>query len=506
MAIERSATQKWGGKLADRVNVAAAMGSGMETAVIKATRHDMKRPKEKHLRRLILYTQEAPGRNREMIGFLARRLESMEWNVVLKVLCVFHRLLRDGHSRFISDLKPKTNIFHYVRRFADSSSEGARQQSIYIRKYAQYLEEKVLIYKTLNVEFDKNPDVVKSYTIDECIERVPKLQSQLNALINCRTCRDKMNNQIIVFSFNMLIKDSFKLYGALNTGIITIIEHYFSLPKDKATKGMNFYKLFIRETEGMKQLIDISKQHSHASQALPELNSAPTGLVDALQQYIDDLESGAAPGSSNTAQNKINSAMKNQPAFQPNLIDGFEIDEEKVTENQSLFSAAPVANPSKSNSSFDPFADDLTQALPTSNDPFASPASNSSPFASPAPTNDPFATTNNDPFSNHPPKVAEQPFDPFAATAKPSQPTTSTPFDPFASAPPSQPTNSAPFDPFAPNGTTSQQPTSDPFASNNSSPFGAPSNNAASNPFGGGNDPFAAPPAKPAQSSNPFFA
>lgn len=62
----------------------------------------------------------------------------------------------------------------------------AHHQSIFVRKYSQYLEEKVLVYKILSVEFEKDASITKTYTVDEAFDRIPRLQSQMNALLNCR--------------------------------------------------------------------------------------------------------------------------------------------------------------------------------------------------------------------------------------------------------------------------------------------------------------------------------
>ena len=139
------------------------------------------------------------------------QLTLMKMQVAMKALCVFHRLLRDGNPNFMSEIKTRADIFQ-LRKFSDNSSpEGktwrmtfslvifqkiqheslvnkktAHHQSVFVRKYSQYLEEKVLVYKTLRVEFERNPDQVKTYTIEELLERLPRLQSQLNALINTR--------------------------------------------------------------------------------------------------------------------------------------------------------------------------------------------------------------------------------------------------------------------------------------------------------------------------------
>jgi hypothetical protein len=63
---------------------------------------------------------------------------------------------------------------------------AAHEQSVFIRKYAQYLEEKVVVYRELKMEFEKDPALCKGLTIDEAFARLPKLQRQLDALINCQ--------------------------------------------------------------------------------------------------------------------------------------------------------------------------------------------------------------------------------------------------------------------------------------------------------------------------------
>jgi hypothetical protein len=99
----------------------------------------------------------------------------------------------------------------------------AHYQSVFVQKYGQYLEEKVLVFKMLNVEFEKDPTITKSFTVDEAFEKIPRLQSQMNALLNCRASKNHINNPIIVYGFTLLLKDSFKLYRSLNDAIIHVL-------------------------------------------------------------------------------------------------------------------------------------------------------------------------------------------------------------------------------------------------------------------------------------------
>lgn len=57
---------------------------------------------------------------------------------------------------------------------------------MFIKKYAQYLEEKILVYKAVGYEFEKSPNVASTYDLSQAFENLPRIQSQLNALINIR--------------------------------------------------------------------------------------------------------------------------------------------------------------------------------------------------------------------------------------------------------------------------------------------------------------------------------
>jgi len=280
----------------------------------------------------------------------------------MKALEVFHRLLRDGNSQFISDLKYKSAVFN-LRSFKDVSSPEAHYQSVFINKYGQYLEEKVLVYKMLNVEFEKDPNVTKTFNMDESFEKVPRLQSQVNALLNCRASKNHINNPIIVYGFTLLLKDSFKLYRALNDAIIHLLEQYFSMSKANAQKSLDIYKLFTKETDGIIQFFDITRKFSKTD--LPELQHAPTTLVEALENYIRDFDEGKDTGqNSNERGKKLAQQMDNFFTFDDtnfnaahNHADDSDSDDEKTHPSDfgSQFVAQPKSVNNSSQPSFDPF-------------------------------------------------------------------------------------------------------------------------------------------------------
>lgn len=58
--------------------------------------------------------------------------------------------------------------------------------TVFVKKYAKYLEEKVSVLRLLGYQFEKNQDAVKNLKGQAVYKVIPKLQSQLNALLNCK--------------------------------------------------------------------------------------------------------------------------------------------------------------------------------------------------------------------------------------------------------------------------------------------------------------------------------
>jgi len=196
-------------------------------------------------------------------------------------------------------------------------------------------------------------------TAEESFEKIPRLQSQLNALLNCRASKDHINNNIIATAFTLLLKDSFKLYSALNDGIINILENYFNMSKVNATKALEIYKLFTKETDGIIQFFEISKRFSRSD--LPELQHAPTTLVEALENYIKDLDDGKSPTSPNTLGTDKNNMMKAQQLMNKQMSE-FKFDDEpgddgEVSSDEETQSKSADSFPSSksTSSAFDPF-------------------------------------------------------------------------------------------------------------------------------------------------------
>eukprot|EP01122_Echinamoeba_exundans_P008531 TRINITY_DN2846_c0_g2_i1.p1 TRINITY_DN2846_c0_g2~~TRINITY_DN2846_c0_g2_i1.p1 ORF type:complete len:517 (+),score=153.19 TRINITY_DN2846_c0_g2_i1:82-1632(+) len=264
-----------------------ALKKQIAQAVYKATSSSMKPPKEKHVKRLCLQTFSRDDQaNEEMVRCLYKRLEKDNWAVVLKALMVFHRCFRDGDQYFMESLRSKSSSIFALRRFSAVAPQG-NVYTLFVRKYAKYLEEKVSVLRLIGLQFEKTRDACKSLPDKEAFKRVPKLQSQLNALLNCKMRAQHVGkNLLIVSTYMLLLKDSLVLYPILNDGVIGLIDRCFKMRKKEAQRVLEIYTLFVKETDALITFYDVARTFA---QHLPQIHRAKTTLIDALQQHISKM-------------------------------------------------------------------------------------------------------------------------------------------------------------------------------------------------------------------------
>ncbi len=189
----------------------------------------------------------------------------------------------------------------------------------------------MLVYKVFGSEWEKDPTVLKKMTLEELLEKIPRLQSQINALLNSRSCKEHINNSIVVNGFGLLLYDSKILYRALNYGVICLLEQYFTLTKPHASKALEIYKLFTRETDGMTQFFEIMKRFMKNDP--PTLQTAPPTLLEALENYIRELEEGKTSGPNNN-NNRVQRQQLTSHFVQQTTKDLFGFDQEDQIHNE----------------------------------------------------------------------------------------------------------------------------------------------------------------------------
>lgn len=100
---------------------------------------------------------------------------------------------------------------------------------------------------------------------------------------------DDLKDENTILAFRMLIKDLLVLFQAGNEGVCNILEHYFEMSKYDATEAFDIYKSFIKQTDRVVDYLGIARKLHHVVNVpVPNLKHAPTGLVKALEEYLND--------------------------------------------------------------------------------------------------------------------------------------------------------------------------------------------------------------------------
>ncbi|XP_024965681.1 putative clathrin assembly protein At5g57200 [Cynara cardunculus var. scolymus] len=315
------------GALKDSTTVSLAKVSSefknLDIAIVKATNHEECPPKEQHVRRIIVGTSFAVPR--ADVGYcihaLSRRLmKTKNWIVAVKILMVFHRVLREGDPSFREELLNYSRRIHIfqILEFRDDSSHLACDCSSWIRRYAMFLEERLECYRVSGFDIENErlttaTGIGKAYSrmrlmnVDELLDQLPAMQQLLYRLIVCQPEGAACHNSLIQQALALVFKESFKIYSVINDGVIKLVESFFNMSKDKAVPALNIYKKAGKQAEQLAELYNLGKHMRLAMNIqFPTLNQPPPSFLATMEEYVKGVSlKGSASNKKLEHQNAV---------------------------------------------------------------------------------------------------------------------------------------------------------------------------------------------------------
>ncbi|KAL4574383.1 hypothetical protein LXL04_021212 [Taraxacum kok-saghyz] len=277
----------------------------VDVAIVKATNHVECPPKERHIRKILAYTSAVRPRAdvQYCLHALARRLaKTRNWTVALKTLIVIHRTLREGDPTFREELvnfQQRGRVLQ-LANFKDDSSPIAWDCSAWVRTYGLFLEERLECFRVLkyDIEAEKIPRPAqgqenKGYSrtrdleSEELLEHLPALQQLLYRLMGCRPEGAAVGNYLIQYALALVLKESFKIYCAVNDGIINLIDKFFEMPRHEAIKALDIYKRAGQQAGSLSDFYEVCKRLELARNfQFPVLREPPQSFLATMEEYI----------------------------------------------------------------------------------------------------------------------------------------------------------------------------------------------------------------------------
>ncbi|KAJ0763628.1 putative ANTH domain, ENTH domain, ANTH domain superfamily protein [Helianthus annuus] len=277
----------------------------VDVAIVKATNHVECPPKERHIRKILAYSSAIRPRAdvQYCLHALARRLaKTRNWTVALKTLIVIHRTLREGDPTFREELlnfQQRGRVLQ-LANFKDDSSPVAWDCSAWVRTYGLFLEERLECFRVLKYDIEaeripkpgpgqenKGYSRTRDLESEELLEQLPSLQQLLYRLMGCRPEGAAVGNYLIQYALALVLKESFKIYCAVNDGIINLIDKFFEMPRHEAIKALDIYKRAGQQAGSLSDFYEVCKGLELARNfQFPVLREPPQSFLATMEEYI----------------------------------------------------------------------------------------------------------------------------------------------------------------------------------------------------------------------------
>lgn len=185
-----------------------------------------------------------------------------------------------------------------------SLSLSAQDHQEFIAKYADYLAQKVYVYRLLGICVERrSPTESKEWARKlngfELVKSLPALSQQFDKLLLCKPYGDTFTGQIPISALTYLVKDAFRIYSTLTVLMLGVVDHYLELDARQTKLILQVCHAFKSQNIRFKKwTIELGSCGFAHEKLFPELVPIPDALFELLQDHIQSQTGGATTSAS----------------------------------------------------------------------------------------------------------------------------------------------------------------------------------------------------------------
>lgn len=310
--------------LNDKTNAFMVSLDDTKTAIIKACNHDVRPPKEKHVRKLLSILSADNGETQQIVTLLAQKMQNTSsWIVALKAAQVFHRLIQESGDRFTNMIIKlgHQKVFRMQNWKDKTPTSQSFTQTTFIRSYVPYLESRVVLFKVAQLR-QLSPKYTFPPKLPEMLVVIEQLQNTMDYFLSIEINEDVIDNGSSLNAVSLLLKDSMLLYKLLSDGIIYLIDQFSKLDLDKAKLVVVHYEKHLQQNGRLIRCYDVARNlNGIIASRIPTLSMASDSLLKQMKKYVEDPNHGSFSATGQDEHIEQQASTKKQTSNLISLLD-----------------------------------------------------------------------------------------------------------------------------------------------------------------------------------------
>lgn len=312
----------------------------LEAAIIHATSHDDSSVDYSNAHRVYEWIRASPLNLKTLVHALSSRVNHTRcWIVALKSLMLLHGVLCCKVPSVVGEIR---RLPFDLSDFSDGHSCLSKTWgfNIFVRSYFAFLHHysSFLSDQIYRHHRGNRRSLEKVDSVIQELDRIQKLQSLLDMLLQIRPIADNMKKTLILEAMDCIVVESINIYGRICSGIIKI------LPIAGKTEAATTLKIIHKATsqgEDLAIYFDFCKGFGVSNaRDTPQFVSIPKKEVEAIEKMIE-----AKPKKEEQVEEKKAILVLERPKLQTIITDKWEIFEDDYYFNEMTMKEYQYQNP-----------------------------------------------------------------------------------------------------------------------------------------------------------------